>query len=200
MKQEDRREQTKRLLLDTTEELILEQGCSKTTLNDIMQRSGLSKGAIFHYVSGKDELFAQVLETKLEQKNENFMKAAGTKEFDGPMNTISSGFAQLENRNNAANLILMYLIGKSDRPEVAQIVGKFYTQAVATSKSWIVTGQNAGVIPAGLDPDQTAELFELITFGLRMRSFFGAADSAFGAKEYAGFISGILQPGHKKED
>ena len=47
MKQEERREQTKRILLEATEELIREQGASRTTLNDIMKRSGLSKGLFF---------------------------------------------------------------------------------------------------------------------------------------------------------
>lgn len=47
MKQEERREQTKRILLEATEELIREQGASQTTLNDIMKRSGLSKELFF---------------------------------------------------------------------------------------------------------------------------------------------------------
>ncbi|WP_175471903.1 helix-turn-helix domain-containing protein [Paenibacillus naphthalenovorans] len=41
---------TFQFILSTTEQLIKEKGCQQTTLQDIMERTGLSKGAIYHYV------------------------------------------------------------------------------------------------------------------------------------------------------
>jgi AcrR family transcriptional regulator len=203
MKQEERREQTKRILLEATEELIREQGCSQTTLNDIMKRSGLSKGAIFHYVSSKDELFVHVLRAKLAEQNEQFMsevnKQGDIKQFDGPMNTITNSMSRLESRDDVSNLIFMYLIGKSDQPEIADIVAGFYREATATSKKWIVTGQEAGVIPESIDAERTAELFELLSFGLRMRGLIGVDSHVFTTKDYADFIIDILRPGHRGE-
>lgn len=203
MKQEERREQTKRILLEATEELIREQGCSQTTLNDIMKRSGLSKGAIFHYVSSKDELFVHVLRAKLAEQNEQFMsevnKQGDIKQFEGPMNTITNSMSRLESREDVTNLILMYLIGKSDQAEIADIVAGFYREATATSKSWIVSGQEAGVIPETIDAERTAELFELLSFGLRMRRLIGVNSHVFGTKEYADFIIDILRPGQREE-
>ena len=121
MKQEERREQTKRILLEATEDLIREQGAYQTTLNDIMKRSGLSKGAIFHYVSSKDELFVHVLRAKLAEQNEQFMsevnKQGDIKQFDGPMNTIINSMSRLESRDDVSNLIFMYLIGKAISPK-----------------------------------------------------------------------------------
>lgn len=203
MKQEERREHTKRILLEATEELIREQGCSQTTLNDIMKRSGLSKGAIFHYVSSKDELFVHVLRAKLAEQNEQFMsevnKQGDIKQFDGPMNTITNSMSRLESRDDVSNLILMYLIGKSDQPEIADIVAGFYKEATATSKKWIVTGQEAGVIPESIDAERTAELFELLSFGLRMRGLIGVDSHVFSTKDYADFIIDILRPNHQEE-
>lgn len=202
MKQEERREQTKRILLESTEELIREKGCSLTTLNDIMKRSGMSKGAIFHYVSSKDELFVHVLKAKLAEQNEHFMsevnKQGDIKEFDGPMNTIINSMSSLESRDDVSNLILMYLIGKSDQPEIADIVAGFYKEATATSKQWIVTGQEAGVITDTIDAERTAELFELLSFGLRMRGLIGVKGNVFSTKEYSDFITDILRPGNKE--
>lgn len=203
MKQEERREQTKRILLEATEDLIREQGCSQTTLNDIMKRSGLSKGAIFHYVSSKDELFVHVLRAKLAEQNEQFMsevnKQGDIKQFDGPMNTIANSMSRLESRDDVSNLIFMYLIGKSDQPEIADIVAGFYREATATSKQWIVTGQEAGVIPESIDAERTAELFELLSFGLRMRGLIGVNSHVFTTKDYADFIIDILRPGVRGE-
>lgn len=198
MKQEERREQTKRILLESTEELIREKGCSQTTLNDIMKRSGMSKGAIFHYVSSKDELFVHVLKAQLAEQNEQFMsevnKQGDIKEFEGPMDTITSSMARLERRDDVSNLILMYLIGKSDQPEIADIVAGFYKEATATSKHWIITGQEAGVITKSIDAERAAELFELLSFGLRMRGLIGVKDTVFNTKEYSDFIINILRP------
>ncbi|OIA98684.1 TetR family transcriptional regulator [Paenibacillus sp. LC231] len=203
MKQEERREQTKRILLEATEDLIREQGCSQTTLNDIMKRSGLSKGAIFHYVSSKDELFVHVLRAKLAEQNEQFMsevnKQGDIKQFDGPMNTIINSMSRLESRDDVSNLIFMYLIGKSDQPEIADIVAGFYREATATSKQWIVTGQEAGVIPESIDAERTAELFELLSFGLRMRGLIGVNSHIFTTKDYTDFIIDILRPGNGEE-
>ncbi|WJH36008.1 TetR/AcrR family transcriptional regulator [Paenibacillus sp. CC-CFT747] len=47
MKQEERRQQTTRALLEAARELIVEKGCHAVTMNDIMERTGLSKGRFF---------------------------------------------------------------------------------------------------------------------------------------------------------
>ena len=52
-------------ILAITEELILEKGCRHTTLKSIIERTGLSKGAIYHYVDSKDELFRLILQSKV---------------------------------------------------------------------------------------------------------------------------------------
>lgn len=60
------------LLLTATEELILEKGCQQTTLQDIMKRSGLSKGAIYHYVKSKDELLGLLLQRRFAAISQRF--------------------------------------------------------------------------------------------------------------------------------
>ncbi|WP_244226785.1 TetR/AcrR family transcriptional regulator [Paenibacillus protaetiae] len=72
---EERREQTTRPLLDSIKELIREKGCHSITMKDIMEKSGLSKGVIFHYVKSKDEIFAWMLQERLEETNDHFMNA-----------------------------------------------------------------------------------------------------------------------------
>jgi AcrR family transcriptional regulator len=59
---------TLRLVLETTEKLAAEIGCQNTTLQEIIKRSGISKGAIYHYVQSKDELFGLILEQHMLKK------------------------------------------------------------------------------------------------------------------------------------
>ncbi|MFM9327509.1 TetR/AcrR family transcriptional regulator [Paenibacillus mesotrionivorans] len=74
----DRTSLTLKAVLETTERLAAEIGCQNTTLQEIIKRSGMSKGAIYHYVQSKDELFGLILEEHMIKKVEEYRnKAAG---------------------------------------------------------------------------------------------------------------------------
>ncbi|NOU94667.1 TetR family transcriptional regulator [Paenibacillus sp. LMG 31456] len=197
MKRELKREQTTKLLLDTTQALISEKGCSKTTLSDIMERSGLSKGAIFHYVQGKDELLALVLEARLEAISARFFDAVhqeDTPQFKAPMQEITNSLSILSDPSDVTNQILMYLLSKSDQPAVSEVIQRFYEQAVSASKQWILAGQQHNVIPAAVNADKTAELFVLLSYGFRMRAATAPQAISFGISDFSELIINILQP------
>lgn len=195
MKRELKRQQTQQLLLNTTIELIREKGCEKTTFSDIMERSGLSKGAIFHYVKSKEELLAMVLQQRLEDTNNRFYRgvADGNQEFEGPMNEISKNLPTLEDAQDVTNQVFMYLLGKSDESAVKEI-SKFYEHVLHVSKQWIEEGQKHGVIPDTVDADKTADLFVLISLGMRVRGFIQTDAASFRAEDYTAFMIRQLQP------
>jgi len=197
VKREQKREQTKRLLLETTKALIMEKGCDQTTFKDIMERSGLSKGAIFHYVSGKDELLALVLEAHLEETNRKFFDAVarGGGAFGPPMRALADSFATLDRPDDATNRVLSYLLGRSEQPLVREALRRFHERAAEASKSWILAGQRGGVIPATVDAERTAELFVLLGYGIRMRAFVSVGPHPFGIAEFTDLIANTLQPG-----
>jgi TetR/AcrR family transcriptional regulator, transcriptional repressor for nem operon len=55
-------EQTKENILSTSETLFLEQGYDKTSMQDIVNASGVSKGAIFHHFKSKEAIFNAVMD------------------------------------------------------------------------------------------------------------------------------------------
>jgi len=63
---------TKDKLLDAARELILEKGFVGTTVDQICDRAGVTKGGFFHYFSSKDELGKQTLQ-KFCEANADFM-------------------------------------------------------------------------------------------------------------------------------
>jgi AcrR family transcriptional regulator len=195
LKQEERREQTTRQLLDATKELLQDKGCNAITMKDIMEKSALSKGAIFHYVKSKDEIFAWVLQEQLEELNEHFMKEVEKepKTFDGPMQAISSNLARLEHEQDVTNKILMYLLGKEDDPAVAEVLKHFYERAVHFSKQWIMRGQQHGVIVESVDAGRTAEMFVLLSLGLRVRSSLPITSAICTAGDLSSYMIGILK-------
>jgi AcrR family transcriptional regulator len=60
--QQERKEATRRRLLDSTLECLVEQGYAQTTTQAVAQRAGLSQGAIFKHFATKAELLAAAAE------------------------------------------------------------------------------------------------------------------------------------------
>lgn len=53
-------EETVRKILDTAERLFIEKGYDRTSLQEIIDETGLSKGAIYHHFTSKDDILYSV--------------------------------------------------------------------------------------------------------------------------------------------
>ena len=61
-------EETVRRILDTAERLFTEKGYERASLQDIITETGLSKGAIYHHFSSKEDIFYMVCD-RIGQRN-----------------------------------------------------------------------------------------------------------------------------------
>lgn len=173
-------------ILTTTEEIILEKGCRHTTLKDIIERTGLSKGAIYHYVDSKDELFGLILQAKVLNVNEDFettVAAALKSEQDhSPFAMVSKNFAQRQDSNDVTNLIFVYLLSQ-DNEKVTQILNNVYQYGKETGLQWLGAGQERGVIPASINIEEMAEYFMVFSYGLRMKQILAPNEEKIDAKD-----------------
>jgi len=161
------------LILDTAEQLIKEKGCRQTTLQDIISRSGLSKGAIYHYVSGKDELFGLVLKAKMETMNMRFdgvVSETAPKDAVLPIQFIAEGMALQADNQSVTSKIFTYLLSQIDNPKIEMILQELYEFTLLTATRWIETGQKAGAIPESVDAAKMASMFMVFTYGLRVQN------------------------------
>jgi AcrR family transcriptional regulator len=55
-------EATRQLLIDVARERFTERGFAGTSVEDITERAGVARGALYHHFSGKDALFRSVYE------------------------------------------------------------------------------------------------------------------------------------------
>lgn len=183
-------------ILSITEQLIQKKGCKKTTLKDIIQHSELSKGAIYHYVRSKDELFGLILQIKMTKINEDFMKEKNKTNagLEGPLNAIADGMKYLIDEVDVTNTIFIYLLGRKEEPAIADILSQIYEQSIHLSISWIEAGQRAGVIAEGLDAKQTAMMFITFSYGLRVRAMIDSSNSTLNSiKEFHEFMRNVLR-------
>lgn len=84
-------EATRELLVGIARERFVEQGYKATAMDDIVQRAGLAKGALYHHFSGKDALFKAVYDVVLEETAGAVMTAALAEE--DPWVAVRSGLA-----------------------------------------------------------------------------------------------------------
>ncbi|MBD1373930.1 TetR/AcrR family transcriptional regulator [Hazenella sp. IB182357] len=195
MKHASKSGKTKHLLVETTKVLIMEKGCNRVTISDIMERSGLSKGAVYHHVKSKDELLALILQERLEKINKRFFLEVNPDkpEFEGPLYQIVHDLPLLTDPNELTNQIFMYLISRNDQPMVKEILRSFYEQGIQNSKEWISQGQQAGVISSSVDKEKTSELFTLITYGLRIRSLIAKEEETLQIEALIDFMRNTLR-------
>lgn len=69
-------EATRELLVAIARERFVEQGYAATAMDDIVQRAGVAKGALYHHFSGKDALFKAVYDVVLDETAGAVMAAA----------------------------------------------------------------------------------------------------------------------------
>ncbi|WP_180242384.1 TetR/AcrR family transcriptional regulator [Bacillus sp. AFS029533] len=161
------------LILSATEQLIEEKGCRQTTMQDIIDRTGLSKGAIYHYVTGKDELFGLILKARTEQINTKFFEIVSKEETVGindPLNVIANGVAKHSTEQDVTNKIFIYLLGRMDNQKVEEILKDVYSHSLAISTKWIEVGQEEGAIPLVVNAEKMASIFLTFMYGLRVQS------------------------------
>ena len=53
-------EETVQLILDTAARLFMEKGYDGTSLQDILEETHLSKGAIYHHFNSKEDIFERI--------------------------------------------------------------------------------------------------------------------------------------------
>ena len=66
------REEKKRLIQETAMELFAERGYANTSINMIARKAGISKGLIYNYFSGKEELVKDIMISGLKQMTDFF--------------------------------------------------------------------------------------------------------------------------------
>ncbi|MEI7026892.1 TetR/AcrR family transcriptional regulator [Paenibacillus sp. y28] len=184
------------LLLETTERLIRQKGCRSTTMQDIMQETGLSKGAIYYYVKSKEELFGVLLHDKLVQMDARFMEAARqSKGLEDPLSIIAQGQRGGHHEGEVVNRVLIYLLGQKDKPGIAELLDRFHEAWLRTAAQWIEIGQRSGVIPADMPARKTAELFTLLSYGMRMRNMMAGdpEEVLFTDRDFLEFMRTTLQ-------
>ncbi|MBQ4117434.1 MAG: TetR/AcrR family transcriptional regulator, partial [Oscillospiraceae bacterium] len=110
---------TKSKIVDAAWRLFYEQGYDDTTVEEIIEESGTSKGSFYHYFAGKDALLSSLsylFDEKYEEIEEEIDPSMGS--FEKLMFYNEELFGMIENRISIDLLARLYssqLITKSEK-------------------------------------------------------------------------------------
>ena len=88
-------EQTRQRLLDAAIEVFIEKGFARSSVEEIAERAGYSKGAVYSNFASKEQLALAVLDRRIDQQIE-VLTAQMPEQGDDPMFWINQGETGLE--------------------------------------------------------------------------------------------------------
>lgn len=182
-------------LLQATEELISEIGCEKTTMKEIMKRSGISKGGIYHYVESKNELYSFVLSVRLERIHQKFLQLSIQQSQSLPVGAEQLVYLLYQLEQTADDLIrqiFIYLLSKTNHLPARQAIRHFYRQLIQSTTQWIEKEQKMGRCSLHLDVSKIADLFVLLSLGMHIRQSMPSETGIFSSQDFTRFVQGIV--------
>ena len=129
---EESRRQTRERLLEAAAIVFSRQGFDATSVDQVAEEAGFSKGAVYSNFASKEELFMVLLDRHLETELQNVAAQFEPRETDGKNagNVQQRSFAQLlEERRTWNILTLEFLLYAMRHPSAQQLLAERYRGA-----------------------------------------------------------------------
>jgi AcrR family transcriptional regulator len=111
------REEARKRILEVALEVFREKGYFKSTMEDVSNRLGISKGAIYRYFDGKDQILAALYISGPENLRSQFSSMSDK----SPVDTAKEVFTRMSNKTNA-NLFVDFLAEASRNEELQKVL------------------------------------------------------------------------------
>ncbi len=162
---EKKRAKVRRTILDVCEELFRRQGFDETGIDEIIERSEISRQTFFNYFSGKEAVLTELGLEWLKKQNEILKEGASTEKpqsvLAGIRRTLSAQAEAIETDREFMTQVvtcsrLFAPLEKIDRNKVQDRRQDHVREIYENMASLIRMGQKIGEIRKDIDPDQTA--------------------------------------------
>ena len=152
---------TKEHILFTALKLILKKGYGDVTMNELVEASGMSKGAFYHYFKSKDEIYFETLEkyffSYMASFDLTYNKALSFRSNLLQVFTMFIDFAsEIERMIGPENPMISYyhtlLEGAIRSDDIKKKVSNYYDFWINRIAGWIELAQSNNEIAPELDP------------------------------------------------
>ena len=169
---------TKEHILNVCTALFLEKGFKEVTMKEIVEKTGMSKGAIYHYFNSKEQLFLEVINITITSAFDNHLSKTNTESLhqfyhEFVSQITESTFLKNETGNkislNYFSLIFdalkIFPSFQSKMYEYQQIQLNFWTNIISSARA-------DGEINSSMNDEQIAEMFIHSSDGAVMYNIF----------------------------
>ena len=152
-------------VLDAAAAVIIRLGYDKTTMSDIDDEAGASRGTIYLYFKGKEELFEALLYREWMQYSQTWLDHI---EADPRGGTLGGFYRALFHAVNSRPLIASMM--RRDRRVIGNYLRKpdnlfARMESGLTAADFIQALQAAGAIRQDIDTAVVAHIFEMLSYG-----------------------------------
>lgn len=165
-----RGDERKQELLDAALNLFAQRGYAKTSINDIIEAVGVTKGAFYHYFKAKDDILEEVVAKQTEAAEASLLRLFDDASLDAltKLKMAIAGMHRVRMDNKAEYSRLHRAFSGADNLELAhRLMEKSMARLTPTLASMIRQGVAEGVFHTE-HPLEVAEL--LILLGSHFRS------------------------------
>ncbi|MDK2122919.1 TetR family transcriptional regulator [Parachitinimonas caeni] len=164
---------TRELLLDTAQQVFLEKGVARATLDDIARAAKVTRGAIYWHFRNKAELFAAMCDRvslPMQAMLDPLMRETGPDPL-GRLKRTTIMVLQLAAEDPRARDVFEIMFFKCDagNPEIASVLSAEADnkrQCIKELKDSLDAAIAAGQLPAALDSGLAAEALNAFVAGL----------------------------------
>lgn len=168
MKQADRTALSDARMLEAAKELIAEHGTHNTTLREVGERAGYSRGLASNRFGSKEGLFSQLVLDFNRRWAKELRDTVGTKTglpaFSAALDAVE--FFLLNRPDEMKALYILWFESMSSHDEVRKRLALNHKAYRRDAERWVREGIREGTISESIDPQSFAVGFASLIFGL----------------------------------
>ncbi|WP_026327533.1 TetR/AcrR family transcriptional regulator [Proteiniphilum acetatigenes] len=158
--------------------LFLQKSFKAVTMKEIVESTGLSKGAFYHYFPSKESLFFEIVETYIRMLNIDFDKFSKNSLYEFYHNYIDSSYKKfmqlkefLEDTNDEDDLTYITLTFDAINlfPGFKEQVRQLHNRELSAWENVIQLAMERGEIKSSMSAMQIAKLFVYVSDGIGQR-------------------------------
>lgn len=170
---------TREFILQTSLKLFLQKSYKDVTMKEIVEKTGLSKGAFYHYFTSKEELYKEIFHMLLAMGNvpyEQFPKTSLAefyqfylKHTEQSTTQLNEFFGSDSSDNISFNFFIIMFEAMAKHPEFLDVEFRGYEQSLTEWIKVIQTAKEIGEIKSNASNEDIANLFLFCTDGSFIR-------------------------------
>lgn len=172
---DEAKEERRTTILQAALECFSAKGYYASTVDDIVKYANLSKGSIYNYFSGKEEIFIRILQDETKRTSENL--EAKLKEINSPLEQlkywINTDLPYNLNKKKLMRVHIEFWLYATDSPDVQHILSERFDVTFEMIKAIIIAGQDVGEFKQAIDPEKAAATFWELHDGIWLHNVIG---------------------------